>query len=186
MASEIIKANPNNRSLAHRTLARQTMIDALARLRRTGEHLKKHEQDRLTRLAPHVPSEIVDLPRMCAVHDRPYAARYVRASNGRYRYAQSVKVTEAVFLSQYADSLNDVCNVPSNDIGEETCAWCAASGSGSVLCGSCKKEVCYGKTTGRFFRCRVSCGGEGNMVSGHRRYNGVSPRLLEGSGFTQG
>lgn len=118
--------------------------------------------------------EVVDLPRVCAVHDMPYAARYVRSKHGSFRHAQTIKVTESLYLGQYADNRNTSV-VPCEDLAEETCPWCGACGRGAVLCGVCRKEVCYGRTTGNFFRCRESCKGSGNMVPQARRNEGLVP-----------
>ncbi|MGP0076174.1 MAG: hypothetical protein ACLPWF_29995 [Bryobacteraceae bacterium] len=126
--------------------------------------------------------EVVDVPRICALHNKPSAARYVAGSDGRFRYAQSIRVTESLYLGQYADNTNRQL-VPASDIGDETCPWCGASGFGSVRCGTCGKEICYGKTTGRYFRCRDSCGGQGVMVSEDRRHEGVTPNSPRGGGY---
>lgn len=127
--------------------------------------------------------EIVDLPRLCGVHEgRAYAARYVRGSDGRFHHAQTIKVTEALFLGQYADSAQKAV-VPGEDITDETCPWCGASGFGSIHCGTCGHEVCYGRTAGRFFRCRLSCGGKGNMTTDNRAHVGVAPHETRGGGY---
>lgn len=123
--------------------------------------------------------QVVDLPRICAVHDKLYAARYIRGADGRFRHAQSIKVTDALYLGQYADNPHRTL-VPAGDLADETCPWCGASGFSSVRCGSCGKEICYGKTTGRFFRCRASCPGQGNMVSKDRGHEGVTPSSRRG------
>jgi len=124
--------------------------------------------------------EVVDLPRICAVHDRPYAARYVAGTDGRFRHAQTIGVTEALYLGQYADGLNPTRFLNSGDLGDETCPWCGASGFGSVRCGTCNREICFGKTVGRYFRCRDSCGGQGTMVSEFRAHEGVTPGSTRG------
>ncbi len=121
--------------------------------------------------------EIADLQRICAVHAMPYAARYIRCADGRFRHAQTIRVTQALYLGQYAE--NGVrCLVPSEDIIDETCPWCGASGFGAVLCSRCHTEVCYGRTTGSFVRCY--CGHQGHMISEFRSNEGVSPRLVRG------
>ena len=128
---------------------------------------------------PAAAGEIADLPRMCGVHWMPYAARYVRDGNGRFRHAQTIRVTEALYAGQYAES-GCRCRVTSEDIGDETCPWCGASGFGAVLCGNCHTDVCYGRATGSFFRCL--CGHQGHMFSEFRANEGVSPRLARGLG----
>jgi hypothetical protein len=122
-------------------------------------------------------AEIVDLPRICAVHDKPFAARYVTGDDGRYRHAQTIRVTEALYLTQYADAAQRTL-VPTEAIADETCPWCGASGFGAVLCRKCRAEVCYGKTAGRFFRCRDSCGHKGSMSSEDRTHKGIVPGIV--------
>jgi hypothetical protein len=128
-------------------------------------------------------AEVVDLPRVCAVHDRPYAARYVIGQEGRYRFAQTIRVTEALFALQYADSTLRAV-LPCESLADETCPWCGASGFAAVLCGRCGAEVCYGKTTGRDFRCRASCGHKSTMSSEPRTLRGVVPGLARRGGWS--
>ena len=130
-------------------------------------------------LAASGPGQIVDLPRICAVHDKAYAARYVRQHDGRFRLGCMIGVTEALYLRQYAGNGN-AASVPNDDIAEETCPMCGACGHGSVLCGGCKAEVCFGRTAGRYFRCRPSCRGEGVMQRDRRNGHGVMPVSLGG------
>ena len=126
--------------------------------------------------------EIVDLPRICALHDRPYAARYIRDADGVFRRGPMIEVTEAIYLRQYAGSGVRRLAVPAGNIRfvEETCPWCGASGVGAVLCGGCRHEICYGKMAARFFRCRPSCGWHGNMIWTVRGAEGVMPEQTHG------
>lgn len=158
------------------------MDTALARLRRDGDVETRRSQSLSPAPTPRG-GEVVDLPRVCAVHDRPYAARYIAGTDGRFRYAQTIRVTEALYLGQYADGINQTRLVNGGDLGDETCPWCGASGFGSVRCGTCGKEICYGKTTGRYFRCRDSCGGQGTMVSEFRTHEGVTPGPPHSGGY---
>jgi len=119
------------------------------------------------------PGLVVDLPRKCALHGGPYAARYV-FDGRRFRLGSMIAVTEALYLRQYAGNGCRVA-VPSSDMGEETCPLCGASGLGAVLCHVCGLEVCYGRTAGRYFRCHPSCGGQGVMEPKARNEHGVSP-----------
>lgn len=121
--------------------------------------------------------DVVDLPRMCGMHNQPYAARYVIGDDGLYRHAQTIRVTEALYLTQYADAAQRAL-VPTEAIADETCPWCGASGFGAVLCRKCRAEVCYGKTAGRFFRCRDSCGHKGSMTSEDRTHKGIVPGIV--------
>jgi hypothetical protein len=122
--------------------------------------------------------EVVDLPRICAVHDKPYAARYITGADGRFHYSQTIRVTEGLYLDQYADSETRLYNV---DTADECCPWCGGHGFGSVHCGTCDREICYGKTNGRYFRCRDSCGGQGTMNIHDRPQAGITPSSRRGS-----
>jgi hypothetical protein len=125
------------------------------------------------------PGLVVDLPRICALHGCPreqqglYAARYV-FDRGRFRLGSMIAVTEALYMRQYAGNENRVA-VPGNELGQETCPLCGASGYGSVRCGSCGLEVCYGRTSGRYFRCWPGCKGEGVMQARAVVQHGVTP-----------
>ncbi|MGH9354099.1 MAG: hypothetical protein ACRD2G_18375, partial [Terriglobia bacterium] len=52
---------------------------------------------------------------------------------------------------------------------------CGDSGRGQVLCNVCGGEVCYGRTSGVYFRCLPSCGGGGVMQKKAREHRGVTP-----------
>ena len=123
----------------------------------------------------------VDVPRICAVHFRHgnrhsglYAARYVFGKDGRFRLGSMIALTEGLYMRQYAGN-GERFTVPSDDLGEETCPLCGASGRGSVLCHVCGLEVCYGRTSGNYFRCFPGCGGEGVMKPRARVQHGVTP-----------
>ena len=120
--------------------------------------------------------EVVDLQRVCAVHDRPYAARYVLGRDGRYRHAQTIRVTEALFDRQYAEGEAGRLWLDDDFLAEETCPWCGASGFGAVFCrGGCEAHVCYGKTVRKYFRCRRSCGHEGRLQPARIPQLGMTP-----------
>ncbi len=131
--------------------------------------------------------ELVDLLRVCAVHDRPYIARYIKAADGRYHYSQTIQITKRSHREQYRDTSMGV-QVSSRDlVGEESCAWCRARAeetghTRSVLCGGCHMEICYGRTTADgYFHCRLSCGTHGEL--GHpsnRPQQGFRPEIREG------
>jgi len=169
MGKALVKWQPREIEAGNR------MDTALAKLRQGGELETRRGQSALSPAPSGASGEVVDLPRVCAVHDKPYAARYVTGADGRFRYAQTIKVTEALYLEQYADSRNETRLVNSADLAEECCPWCGGHGFGSVRCGTCAREICYGKTTGRYFRCRDSCGGQGTMVTEFRTNEGVRP-----------
>jgi hypothetical protein len=112
--------------------------------------------------------EVIDLPRICAVHERPYSSRYVRKVSGIYIYSQPIKVTQFLWEGQY-DGNEEIRKIPPDQLGQEICAWCGAHGHGSVICYKCRKEVCYGrcegKTDGKIGRCGPSCGGWGPITT---------------------
>jgi hypothetical protein len=188
MAGDLVKAGQRDQSLVRASDARRAMREALVRLRRTSGILKTHDaQPVVIPVRPQESGEIVDLPRVCAVHDRPYVARYIADGTGRFRHAQTIRITERL-CEQYEANRGDARMVPSGDVGEETCPWCGASGPGSVRCGLCRVEVCYGGSYGKHFRCRESCGAEGDLVPDDRAMRGVTPSLppasAPGSGRT--
>lgn len=179
--NELVKYHGPERSL---TPARRAMDEALEKLRGRGEVVKRQAETRSVTAAAHpdpvfMVGEVVDLPRMCAVHDRPWVARYIAGKDGRFRHAQTIKVTEAMYESQYAESEYQQLAVCSSDLAEECCPWCGGHGVGSVRCAECGEEVCYGRTAGRYFRCRSSCGGEGDMVPEKRMQGGLTPSLSQ-------
>ncbi len=175
MSTELVKWKPAN--------AGRKIDEALARIRRSEIVIRRAEPSAVSvrKAEPFgegKPGEVVDLPRVCAIHDKPWAARYIRGRNGHFHHAQTLRVTEALYLSQYGES--DRWEIPVSDVGDETCPWCGASGFGAVRCGGCKHDVCYGRTVSGYFRCRASCGGEGKIVRSHYRLLGQSP--FSGSG----
>jgi hypothetical protein len=175
MAGELVKVERNGGSLVRVSPAREAMTNALARLRQGGGLARPDEAE--TRVvAPAEAGTIIDLPRICAVHDKPYASRYIRDRNGRFRYAQAIRITERL-CDQYDGHLHDVRMLPREDCQDETCPWCGAYGFGSILCGACNAEICYGRSNGRYFRCRPSCGDEGLMEASQKPMRGLAPSL---------
>jgi hypothetical protein len=138
---------------------------ALARIR-NGVRIAEVLPPRRKEIAP----EVCDLQRVCSVHGKPYAARYVR-QNGRYRYAQSIRITRSLYEVQYAES--ERLLVDSGFVCEETCAWCGASGFAAVRCSACGADACYGMTVGKYFRC--SCGHEGKITTANIKQVGMRP-----------
>jgi hypothetical protein len=126
--------------------------------------------------------DVIDLPRICAVHDKPYAARYVRGNDGVFRHAQTIRVTETLGEQYTGNGIG----LSSKYWQEESCPWCGAHGSGSIQCGRCRYEICHGKTQGKFFRCRNSCGSSGNIVSEDRTQEGFKPSLRGPGGYAAG
>ena len=116
-----------------------------------------------------------DLPRICAVHDRGYISRYVSGGKDDFRYTQSFRFAEQ--LGDQYETRNGV-TVPSRQLAYETCPWCGALGLGSITCGTCSAEICYGRTTAsHYFTCRDSCTGAGHTVATDRDMKGFRPGL---------
>lgn len=178
MAGELVKwlggklVKPSSSSVQRCREAREAALSVL----------RPHEQviqsrpaaQSVTTPARPYPGLVVDLPRMCALDGKPYAARYIFGNDGRFRLGSMIAVTEALYLRHYAGNQNAV-TVPGADIGEEACPLCGASGRGAVLCNLCGSEVCYGRTSGVYFRCLPSCGAEGVMQKKARIHTGVTP-----------
>jgi hypothetical protein len=184
MGGDLVKSG--DQSLVRVSPSRRAMTEALTRLRQNGG-LERHNAQPLVSYEPSRASgEIIDLPRVCSVHDRPYVARYLRDSNGLFRYAQTIRMTERL-CEQYAAHVNERFTLPSGDLHEETCPWCGASGFGSVLCGRCHVEVCYGRTDARkHFHCRESCGAEGVLAFRERVMRGLLPSMRPDSAPSSG
>jgi hypothetical protein len=185
MSGELVKWKPpvsNDSRKVDRALAKLRQSGALQDVRRADRLETRRGQVLNTNAPSPAKFEITDLPRICAVHDKPYAARYIAGPDGRFRYSQTFKVTEDLYLSQYADSINQT-RMSGEDLAEESCPWCGGHGFGAVRCGSCGNEICYGKTTGRYFRCRDSCGGQGQMVPQSRKLLGAKPKSSLRGGF---
>jgi hypothetical protein len=116
-----------------------------------------------------------DLPRVCAVHGRGYISRYVSDAKGCFHYAQSFRFKEHLG-GQYEDS--NVAKVPNSQLADETCPWCGAVGFGSINCGTCRMEICYGRTTAAGqFTCRDACTGSGRLAPERRDMQGYVPGL---------
>ena len=134
-------------------------------------------------LASHA-GEVRDAIRRCSINKKLWAARYIAGADGRFYYSQSIKITEALYLEQYADSNSNVQPLQSHELAEEFCAWCGGHGHGSVRCGRCGQEICYGKVVGRYFRCHEDCGGQGTMVPEARTQASVKPGPAHKSGYS--
>jgi hypothetical protein len=133
------------------------------------------------------PGEVVDLLRFCALHDRPYVARYIQGGEGSYRFSQAIQVTRRSHRDQYERNAQSLL-VNSRDLtGDEVCAWCRARGeelgfSKSIWCGNCHCQICFGRTTADgYFHCRTSCGSEGQLGRPtDRPQQGFRPEIRDG------
>lgn len=134
-----------------------------------------------TTATPHHPARttptkgVLDLPRVCAVHDRIYMSRYIDQGRG-FVYSGGV-LPENSAREQYRDHASNTITLPNSALDTETCPWCGSVGFASVHCGSCNSEVCFGRTAKNYFQCRPSCDGEGPMTRDPRPMQGVRPAL---------
>jgi hypothetical protein len=122
-------------------------------------------------------SQMVAMPRVCALVDRLYASYYVLDSNSSYRYSRSGQVNKAVFRELYSGVGVRSYKLRAADIDEESCPWCGTSGRGGIHCPMCSGFTCWGTTVdNRFWRCRPSCGYSGELGSRTVEHIGVVPR----------
>jgi hypothetical protein len=116
----------------------------------------------LTCLGHPASGEIIELPRVCAMFDKPYIARYVRGADGLFRLLETAKFENSTGKRSVPKKrVNLSSSQKASDGPEERCSWCGVSGA-PVNCGQCEMWVCSGqlrKQNGRdYFRCRASCG----------------------------
>lgn len=171
--SEIIRVIKSNLGLSTVSPARKKIDFALSRIE---QHCKPIEPRKPIEVQRQVTaSDVIDLPRVCAVHvGKGFMSRYVRQANGRFAYAGGIKFTPSV-QEQYRAYADNTMRLPNHDLDDETCPWCGAEGFGSIWCGNCSREVCYGKTAKGIFVC--ACGARGNLVTDNRAFQGIRPSL---------
>lgn len=182
MGGELVRKGSSDHALVPVTAARKAMNDALVHLR-GGATIELRPQE--TRIIPpsRTAGEIVDLPRVCAVHDRPYVARYIRNSGKKFELAQTFRIEEWQ-CDQYVAGKHEMRGVPASDCQEESCPWCGAHGFGAVHCEACDGQVCHGRTNRatRYFRCRDSCGSSGTLTPDKRTMCGLAPGFGDDQG----
>jgi hypothetical protein len=177
MSSELAKVNKIEIGLTPVSENRRLMNEALARLRQDDVLALQHVRPVGTFIASPASGEVIDLPRVCAVHEQPYVARYVRDANGHFRFAQTIRITELLW-EQYEAGANCLSRLPPGALHDEPCPWCGARGYGAILCQSCNAEVCYGRTDARKnFHCRASCGADGQLMNARRELMGLKPSM---------
>ena len=165
--SQIVKYNPQSASLRRleQTLERERQSTPLPQTRTNGPIAR-----RTTKLPPRV-----DLLRVCAQHENPYAAVYLLDSgNGGYHYSTSVAISKTLYRTQYAPAVAETVIWDNKWIDEETCALCGVSGR-PVQCGVCRQISCRGRSTGQYFRC--SCKAEGWIEERAFEHIGVIPSM---------
>lgn len=124
--------------------------------------------------------EVAELPRVCAMFDKPYIARYARGERGMFRCLGTVKLEAGTTAGAGKGS---AAGKPvtlkfaeiSRDSEPERCAWCGVKGE-LIFCDNCGAWVCRSQVSQRdgkdYFRCRASCGSEGFLTTTTQGYEG--------------
>jgi len=163
MSNEIEKFNDRN-------LINAKIDAALERVRQKGNH----SESTIRWPEPSPAGEIVEIERVCAVHDKKYLALYVRNANGHglYTFLKSIPISASssggnVGAAKRVVTLEWTMMDPGS---WEKCAWCGTASQfmfgrwvNAVQCGACRAYVCLGQTVGTYFRCRESCGAAGEV-----------------------
>lgn len=136
--------------------------------------------DALNRLRAEA-SGVVDVVHLCAVHGKPYIARYARNDDtGFFSYVTSIRPP--------APNSNQLPgpSIPAREIQldrrslPQTCAWCGSgarrwktSTISEIHCGRCEFWVCTGRFTDGRFRCSDRCGNSGELSGESTPLSGV-------------
>jgi hypothetical protein len=110
------------------------------------------------------PADSCELSCVCAVHDKPYALRFVRQASGLFRLVESVKVQPVELVMAEGGETGrrsgiEYLRLDEFERGSTRCAWCGDR-SYHYCRNNCGALVCGGRMRGRTFRCRASCGAE--------------------------
>jgi hypothetical protein len=138
--------------------------------------------------------ETYELPRVCAMFDKPYLARVIRGADGLFRLADIVKVEGGAGAGKGSAAPKAV-TLKSSEISKDRqpsrCPWCGAKSV--VFCYACNAWVCRGKTSKRngedYFRCRASCGNEAPITEIRDGFEGSqkeAPRTGQGRAALSG
>ena len=152
--------------------------------RRVDQALAVLRTQRLAHIPPPPPAKVIamtpdqharylELLRICCIRGETYVSRYMHKARGRYDYASSTPIPKAHYRLIYAAGVEAAGVVPSEDIHDETCPYCQASGE-PILCMACKNETCWGSVVLNYHRCW--CGHEGEMSSKPRQFPGFRPK----------
>jgi len=130
--------------------------------------------------------ETYDLPRACAMFDKPYLAQYTRGPGGSFIFAGAVKPESRSGdgSGNAAPSVKiDAREIRRDSRAAERCAWCGVKGE-VIYCERCGAWVCPGRMTKRngadYFRCRASCGEEGSVVAVNVEWHGSKSQAPHG------
>jgi hypothetical protein len=109
--------------------------------------------------------EVIEMPRVCSVFDKPYIARYKRRADGSLMLLD-VQPVQTVATSGKESAAKITVAHKEIDGSNERCPWCSAKGLG--FCESCASWTCSGGLTKQqggddFFRCRASCGSKNEI-----------------------
>lgn len=125
-------------------------------------------------------SEVIEAPRVCAMFDKPWVARYIRGERGLFRLMDTVKPdsgnTAGAGKGSAAEKPVTLKSAEiSRDSEPERCAWCGIKGK-PVFCENCEAWVCRSQVSERdgkeYFRCRASCASEGFLTTTTQEYEG--------------
>jgi hypothetical protein len=114
-------------------------------------------------------NEVIELPRVCGMFDKPWIARYVRGERGLFRLMDTAKPESDAGRGK-GSAAKDVTLKTSQiarESEQERCPWCGVKGA-PILCEACSSWVCRSQVSerdgGKYFRCRASCGSEGGLI----------------------
>jgi hypothetical protein len=164
---------------------RRVMDEALARLRQ-HEVIEPDATAKAHQALACTPPDIVEVARICAVHDKPYIAIYRRGENGLFICSRTMRLTAEGNPRECAAAENsitlDFSLLDPNGAGE-SCPWCKAAAKialgrrlNSVWCGGCRAFVCLGRTEENYFRCRDSCRCAGELAARWVASEGIARR----------
>lgn len=125
-----------------------------------------------------VHSSPIELVRCCAVYDEFWLAAYEPGRNGEYEFFTSRPLPKH---QQNRYSAENIITLPAGfQTDVEQCACCLTrphdDSTGGVLCDRCGARVCFGRTSqSGYFRCRKSCGREGQLSDGEPDARGLTP-----------
>lgn len=124
-------------------------------------------------------SEVIWLPRVCALTEEGWIASYIREAHAGFTLVETIRMTASLWRQYEGNAAARIVDV--GDRSRETCPRCGATyrgWSGPVSCTRCRAKVCFGRTTADdYFRCRPSCGGEGKLKPTDAQEIGFSPSL---------
>lgn len=175
--SNIVKWNPN-------LAVSRRIEEALELVNQKAPAVRRVEQSRplwgSNLLAPQTATalpQVVAMPRVCTIVGNPYAAYYPLSPDGAYRYSRSGQLNKASLRELFSGVGVSKYRMRSEDIDEENCPWCGASGQGAVHCTRCDAFTCWGSVVdNRFWRCRPSCGFSSELVRRAVEHIGIIPR----------